>query len=79
MIGGKLEYLTENRTDAGLVGGERRREVGDDEDGRSSISDPCVTQEVREEIDGGMRESGGGCYHVGSEETERKVIDDVHV
>lgn len=40
--GGELEELAENGADSGLLSGERRREVSDDEDRRSSVSDPCV-------------------------------------
>lgn len=40
VIGREFKELTENGTDASLVGRKRGREMSDDKNGRSSVSDP---------------------------------------
>lgn len=72
-----MEGLAEDGANASLVGRERGWEMGDDEERRGSIGDPCVAGEVREPIDGGLGKGGCGGDHLGSVEAQGKVFDGV--
>lgn len=61
------------------MGGERGREVGDDEKRGGAVSDPRGTAEVRQPVDRRRAAVGSGGDQLGSDEWEREKIGDIFV